>query len=531
MNTSADIDIGKILNAFYRRRGLIIAVFAIVFLLTTDVAFVLPRAYRSSSLILVTPQRLPASYVTSTVTSSIQDRIQSITQQILSRTSLEKIIKDFNLYPDTRQWTTMEDRIDELRRKVRADVQRDKSAQGPPIREKSGQTSTTFLLSFQAESPAKAVQVTNRLASLFIEENLKDREERAIGTTSFINAEVERIRKELEEQETVVNEYKAKYRYELPDQLSPNLKTLDHLRDELQNNTVRLGALQERTAAQEKQLAEMDTAGAESGGGVDAEGKPTASRPKQIETKKSQLASLLAQYSERHPDVIKLRKEIDALEKETPTEEPTAGAPAPRAAAASRNPLRDTIRKQMTDTLLDIRTIKAKNEISRKDITTYQTRVENTPLRAIELSKVGRNYEITLKKYQDLVAKALDSQLSENMEKKQKGEQFQVLDPANVPEKPESPKRSWILLLGLVGGLGAGFGLAFLLEIMDTSFKAGDELEGYANVPLLATLPAVVTRGTVLQKRRMQGLLVLASVILIVVGVVTIHLSVPYFVS
>jgi hypothetical protein len=158
-----------------------------------------------------------------------------------------------------------------------------------------------------------------------------------------------------------------------------------------------------------------------------------------------------------------------------------------------------------------------------------QARVDNTSINGIELSKISRGYEITLRKYQDLLAKSLESELSENMEKKQKGEQFQILDPANYPLKPVRPNRPMILLFGLVAGLGGGIGLAFLWDTLDTSFKRSDELAGYVNIPLLATIPALITRGTVLDERRTQGMLIFASIAVLAVGLVCVRLFGPRF--
>ena len=173
--------------------------------------------------------------------------------------------------------------------------------------------------------------------------------------------------------------------------------------------------------------------------------------------------------------------------------------------------------------------MRAQQESIRNQISVLQTRIDNTPLRAIELTKISRDYEITLKKYQDLTAKSLESELSENMEKKQKGEQFQMLDPANFPLKPVRPNRQLIVLLGLLGGLAGGLALAFLWDNLDTSFKRSDELDGFVNVPVLATIPASMTRGRVLEERRAQGLLVFASMGVLAIGVICIRIFAPLY--
>ena len=239
MNTQA-FDISKILNSLYRRIDIIIGVFLVVIILAAFLAISLPDVYRSSTLILVTPQRLPSNYVASTVTSTIEQRMQAIAQQVLGRTMLERVIQEFNLFSSTDSQRSIDERVALLRARISLAISRNDA----------------FTLSFDAESPEIARQVTARIASLFIEENLKVREQQAAGTTSFINTEAERLRKELEEQEAEVNKFRAKYWYELPENRDGNITALDQRRRELENSLSRLATLHDRKAALEKQLAE-----------------------------------------------------------------------------------------------------------------------------------------------------------------------------------------------------------------------------------------------------------------------------------
>ena len=186
--------------------------------------------------------------------------------------------------------------------------------------------------------------------------------------------------------------------------------------------------------------------------------------------------------------------------------------------------LKAILSSQIADLKVEMSALQSKNNQIQAQIALIQTRVDNAPLRAMELAKTTRDYDITLRKYQDLQAKGLESQLSANMEKSQKGEQFHVVDPASFPEKPFSPNRPRIVLFGLVLGLAAGIGLVFLSEALDTSLKTVDELESYVSVPFLAAIPAVATRGSVLEKRQAQCVLVLASVASLIVGIGAIRL-------
>jgi polysaccharide chain length determinant protein (PEP-CTERM system associated) len=512
VNAIPELDISNILSNLYRRKALIVSVFLVVSALSIYLSAILPEIYRSSTLILVTPQRVPSSFVTSTVTSDVTQRMQSIAQEILSRTRLEKIIQEFNLYAASAKTSNAEDRVERLRKMIKIDFRQNNA----------------FQLAFDNESPEKAKDVTNRLASLFIDENLQVREQQAMGTKSFITAEAERLRKELEEQEIVVNQFKAAHRYELPDQLDTNLRTLEQVRRELEASNQRLSSLQERKGILQKQLVESDILGFDLlGVSLGAPLADSGTQNPRLEIKKRELETLLQSYSNKHPDVVRLRKEIQMLEaekKELPANSGSSSAKTP-----SVNPLKQVLQTQISDIDAEIQTLRSQHERLRGQIGTVQGHVDNTSLNGIELSKISRGYEITLRKYQDLLAKSLESELSENMEKKQKGEQFQILDPANFPLRPLRPNRPMIILIGLVAGLAGGVGLAFIWDNLDTSFKRGDELAGYVNIPLLATIPALVTRGTVLDERRAQGMLVFASIAILAVGLVCVRLFGPMY--
>ena len=427
MNPTGDLDFSKIFSGFYRHKGLVFAISLVVFLLAAYIAATLPSTFRSSSLILITPQRIPGGIVMSTITSSVSDRINSISQEILSRTRLESIIKEFGLFPGG-GGVTMEDRVGMLRGNIRLDIRRNDA----------------FQVSFDSGNPETAMKVANRLASLFIEQNLQVREQQAIGTTNFINSEAERLRKELEEQEALVTHYKINNRYELPDQLDANLRMVEQFRDELKGNTATMASMQERLGSLQKQLVEANAPVSISSKSGESEVKLNLPANQKIQFRQKELDSLLVRYSEKHPDVMRLRTEIRILEKELETEKEKAKKVGPSSPKTADNPLKQIIEEQIDSLKSSINAIQASNGELRDSIALHQKRLENIPMRGIELTKVTRTYDITLRKYQDLLAKGLESQLSENLEKKQKGEQFQVIDPANLPLSPFKPNRPFI---------------------------------------------------------------------------------------
>ena len=506
MNPTGDLDFSKLFSGFYRHKSIVFATSLVVFLLAAYLAVTLPNVYRSSTLILITPQRIPGNIVMPTITSSVSHRINAITQEIMSRTRLESIIKEFALYPGGRA-LTMEDRVGMFRSNIRLDIRRNDA----------------FQISYDSGNPETAMKVANRLASLFIEQNLHAREQQAIGTTNFINSETDRLRRELEEQEALVTRYKVDHRFELPDQLDANLRTLQQLRAELKGNMTNVSFMQERLGSLQKQLLEASAPIIVNQKNGESEVKINLPANQKIQIRKRELDNLMIRYKERHPDVLRLRAEIASLEKELESDKAKVvtpgGAPLP-----VENPLKQIIEEQIENLRSSIKSIETSNGELRNAIALYQKRVENTPLRGIELIKVTRTYDITLRKYQDLLAKGLESQLSENLEKKQKGEQFQVVDPANLPLAPLKPNRPMILLGGLIAGIIGGLGLAFLWDLLDRSFKNGDDLTSFVDLPLLATIPAIATRGAVLERRRAQGLLGVSTIGVLLIGLVLIRL-------
>jgi polysaccharide chain length determinant protein (PEP-CTERM system associated) len=496
-------DPSHIVSSLYRRRDLIIAVALVVMALAAYLAVTLADVYRSSTLILVTPQSLPAQYVSSTVTTTIEQRMQAIAQQILGRTMLEKVVNEFNLFSGDKFQISTDARVAMLRQRMALTINRN----------------NTFTISFDSESPQMARLVTARIASLFIEENLRVREQQATGTTSFINAEAERLRKELEEQEQRVNKFRAQYWHELPENREANARSLEQLRRELDNGTIRLSTLQDRKTALEKQLAEAELFERQLGK-IDAVRAGATGTLSHYDRKK-ELESLLAKYSDKHPDVVRLRRDLENAPLEKPVE--AAKKSEPDRTLAGKSPLMMTLVGQLREVNTEMLSLHSQNSNLRSQMALLQARIDNTSIRAIELSKITRDYDITLKKYQDLLAKGLESELAENMERKQKGEQFQIVDPANTPQHPVAPNRPRILILGILLGIGGGVGAAVLLDMLDKSFKSQEDLTGYTNIPVLAVLPAIVTRGSILAQRQARTIVIVTSFGVLVLGVILVR--------
>jgi len=501
MKSSQEFELSHLVRSIYRRKDMVITIFLVLAALTTYLAVSLPDIYRSSSLILITPQKLPATYVTSTVTASLDQRMMAMTQQILSRTSLEGIIRDLNLFPTGGSGISVDQQVENLRKKIFVETNKN----------------DTFRLAFESENPNTAMAVTARLTSLFIDENVRSREQQAAGTTVFMNTEVERLRKELEEQEGIVNLYKSRNRNDLPQQLDANLRTLEQMHRELESGMLRLTSLEERRVLLDRQATEAERLIAVAGID-DKSGTARAILAKAgIDARTKELELLRTRYSDKHPDIIRLKDEIamTLAQAKALAEDPETKKAAP-------------LTGSKTDALTsELALLQERNKKLQSEIADYQGRVQNTPIRAIELSKITRNYDITLRKFQELLSKEFDSQLSENMERKQKGGQFQVVDLAGLPQSPVAPNRVRILLVGLVFGLAGALGAALLMENLDTSIRGNEDLDGITDLPLLAMLPVVPSRGNILELRQARTMLLLYSAGALALGIVLIRLFGP----
>jgi len=341
--------------------------------------------------------------------------------------------------------------------------------------------------------------VVNTLASLYIEENLKVREERAVGTTQFLEKELQRLKKKLEAQEKALKEYKSQNFGELPEQLQANITTLQRLQVELQSVQESLSAAKQRKLIIQ-QYAYQTMAGSQSGDQATAAPGPT-----RLQTLYNTLDELKGRYTDKHPDIIRIKKEIAKLEKiygDVTTNNTSQSARSPRMVGDP------AMQRELINVQAEIARLQAEEKSLKKAIKLYQMRVDNTPKREQELASLRRDYDITLNSYQDLLSRKIEAKMSENLEKKQQGEQFSVLDPAKPPQVPYKPDIRKVLFMSLFLGLGAGGGIAFALEYLDPTFHDKKLLEKTFEMPVIATIPRLYTKKEMRKKWFMRAVYV-----------------------
>jgi polysaccharide chain length determinant protein (PEP-CTERM system associated) len=342
------------------------------------------------------------------------------------------------------------------------------------------------------------MQVTNTLASNFISENLKVRETQALGTSSFLTDEVSGLEKRLKDKEDELKSYREKYMGGLPTQLDTNLRILERLQtqlDQLNNN------LRER---EEKRLTiERDLKGAQAVVPAPAPGQPArpGDGPRDLAALKADLASLEAKYTPNHPDVVRLRTMIENLEKKEAerASEAKEGSIPVVVTAANRAMI-----EQLRGVEGEIRNFRSEVERTKTQMKMYEKWVEETPKREQELLSLNRDYERLKEAYNSLLKRKLDAEIAVSMEKKQKGEQFRVIDSAKVPTKPVKPDFVRISLLILALGLGLGGAAGYGREMTDTSYRSPDEIEKELKLPILVSVPFRHTEQELAARKRKE---------------------------
>ena len=442
----------------------------------------LPNRYRSSTLIMVVPQRVPESYVKSTVTARIEDRLQSLSQQLLSRTRLEGIIRELNLYKAQQAQAPMEDIVE----RMRADIQ---------VQLVKGDA---FRVSYISETPIAAQKVTDRLTTLFIDESLKGREVLAEATNEFLDTQVEDARRRLVALEKQLEQYRMEHAGELPSQLQSNLQAAGSLQSQAQTLVDSINRDRDRRLLLERTVMELQATPDTPPPAPVAVATERDVLIKRLDTLRAALAALETRMTTQHPDVVSARQAIKDLEAEI------SATPAPQAAAVTpATPASDAAGKRRVESLngeikaLDVQI--AEKEQRRKafadQISAYDTRIAALPARESELAALTRDYDTMQKLYADLLSKREQSKVAANLERRQIGEQFMVLDKARLPEKPFSPNRPLFLLVGLAAGFGLGALIAGWLEFRDTTLRSEADIVATLQLPLLVLVPDIHTKS------------------------------------
>jgi len=494
----------------WRHKWLLILPFVSICIGTVLYSRILPDIYRASSSVLVEAPKVPETYVQSTVATRVQDRLRTITQQIKSRTRLEQIVRELQLLKDPLKEKALDDYMTKMSQSIEVTVE--------------GSGNDSFIVSYEGQDPHTVMLVANKLVSLFIDDNLKMREQYAAGTTEFLESELQRIGNLLQTQEKTVAEYKQRYAGELPAQQDANQRTLDRLQMQLQSLVTTLESVRTRKSVILRQLSPQESEAAPSITGPTRPSGEPAGLEQQLAQRRLALATLQRIYLDNYPDIIRLKQEVTELEAHIAAQDSgakTAGS-VPSVSTASRG-----VHRQQQEEIEQINQeegkLRQQHANIQEQIAAYEKKVAAASRREQELLVLSRDYESTRKNYDSLLARRQQAQIAENLEKRQKAEQFRVLDEARLPTTPWKPKRTKILLAGMGVGLAVGAAAVVLAAYLDQAFHDPEDLEQFTALPVLATIPLLLTSVEQHKQRLQRRFFYTACLLIPVVTIVAVH--------
>ena len=475
-------DYGQII--FRRRWWLLLPVFAAWGLVSITMVFI-PKTYRSETMILIEAPKIPESYVPPNVSGDIQERLQSMSQQILSRTRLLRVIEECRPYGKDIALLPPDSLIERMRKDIQIDL----------VQEAGRRDVTAFKIFYTARSPQVAQRVTGELTRLFIDENLRTRQEQSENTTAFLETQLQQAREGLNLQEARVRDFKSRYPGQLPNELQPNLQILAGLQTQLQGSLEALNRAKQQNLYYKSMLAQYHSiqVGMRTGS-PSAELPPTLDR--ELSRLKTELADLSAHYTDKHPDVRKLKEQIASAERMraeiAQRVPPAAGTSVPPTETDGPTaPAVMEIESQLKANEMDI--ANRQHEVNRLSaaVTSYQGRLNEIPVREQQLADLTRDYDQSRTNYESLLAKRNQSEMATNLEKRQQGEQFRVLDPPSLPARPYWPDPIKFSLGALGIGLVLGLVAVKAAEAMDDRIYSETQFKQVLPVPLLGSLPHV----------------------------------------
>ncbi len=505
MNIKQRQVVNKYLDLFFRRKIFIFAILLLSLPIGLGIYLTTPKEYQSSSLLSYQRQGISPNKLSPDVESKIRDIVNTLTQIVTSRTNLEKIIKDLDLYHEQRNILPIEDVIDIFRKKI--------------LVAPSG-VGEVFTVSYSGRDPDKVVRVTNALAAQFIEENLKYRQERATDTSSYTSQELQMAKKVMDAQDEAMRDYKLQNYNEMPEHREANISRLTALQGQYQGKQESIQDLERTLVLIQDQMNNRRMLIQQSVepvvNGTEANSKQT------LANLRSDLDRLLLKYTDKHPEIVRLRKLIDKMEIETASENPGnnefSNGSRPNVQDVGYDRILMQLETQQKGVRLNIAKVENEKDQLQKRIEQVEKWVAAAPIRETEWTSLTREYGQLKKHYDYLVGQNLQAESMLNLEERQKGSQFKIEDPAINSGKPVKPDFLKIMGISALSGLGLGLALTLLLDFFDASFRDPETLEPLLGVSLLITIPYIET--DIEQKNITMHRVLIGSVFLVASGLV-----------
>ncbi|MFZ0708071.1 MAG: GNVR domain-containing protein [Candidatus Korobacteraceae bacterium] len=504
-----DLSLRDYLAIAKRRKLWIIFPALAVMMMTAIVAWRLPNTYRCQTTILIDPQKVPENYVRTASTEGIADRLSTILQEVTSPAQLKKLIDTMGLYPELRKREGEQEVMRVMQQSIGVE----------PVTAFGTQLSA-FRITFKGRNAVEVSQVANQIASMFIEQNLKAREQQSYGTADFLQSELEKTSKELEGKEAELAAIRSRYIQDLPESEQFHVQESESLRAQLRS-------VEEHISNDQQQKVYLQSVMTASAPTVDMDiGSANSAHASQIDALKTKLATLTIKYGPKHPDVRRVQAELDELESKQGATPDAEVAPA----TSTHKPYNPVIESQISKLDQDIEDQKKRAVALQQEINFHLSKIESVPIFQQKTAGITRDYDALRARYTQLLDKKLVADTASAMESRQKAERFVILDPAQVPEKPYSPNRPLLLAAGLIGGILVGIGFAAAVELTDESVHDSREAERILSRPVLTGIPEILTVKQQWSARvRICALGSSMLIIGVVVGLGIVHLSVQFF--
>ncbi|MFI5330366.1 MAG: GumC family protein [Desulfobaccales bacterium] len=557
-------DVRDVVAILSKRKKFFIIPFGILFILATTIAFLLPAIYESKTTILIEDQQIPPEFVRSTVTGFADQRIQSLTQQILSRTRLWEIVQQFQLYSEMQEKYTREEILEKMRDDIHLETISAEVGAGGQKQARPAQSAITiaFSISYRGKNPETVQKVAGNLASLYLEQNLKIREAQAKTTTQFLEAESRELGERIKVIGDKITTFKKEHEGNQPElqqfnqgqalRLEQETKEIDNqIRaaegrqvylegqlatvkpetpvspsgEKIMDPQTRLRALQISLADLQSKFSEdhpdirktkREMAGLEKL--ESSQGSSASQKREKLAQLKAELAEKQGKYSPEHPDIRKLKNEIARLE-----QQPDKSEPSKAVKNVPDNPAYITLTIQVETTRNEIAALQRQREALKDKLKMFNQRLEQGPKLEQEYFALQRDYTNSTAKYQEVMNKIMEARISEGMEEHQKGEKFTLIDPASFPQKPVKPNRWAIILAGFVLGFGAGVGAVAMAEQMDHSLNNADELASFTGFPVLGSITRIGITEDIISHRRKRRFIWTAIGLVLLLGLLLFH--------
>ena len=505
----------RVVEIMRRRAFLAASVFAVVLAAAVAFALYLPDLYRATALVVV-ERPISESAVRTPLAGELESRLYVIKQEILSRDRLIGLIERFNLYPDLRARASADD--------VLAQARNDIAVQPAGPEQVSGRTKTvSFTLSYTGDSRDAVADVTNAVAAFYVQQNQEMRTQEATRTTEFLRQQLAEAKAQLDQHDGTMRAFANRYTGQLPQQVGINLATLQRLNTQLQlNGEQQIRIIEQRDKLFEGLKGSSVVAAESETNDISAEG---IERLKKIEEVRQQLSQAESQFTDKHPDVVRLREQLAVLERDHKAAEAEearkrqAAQAAARAAAADPDLPSPQFRRRTIESLgTELERLRQDEANIRQTISGFEQRLESSPQREQDYAFITRDYTAAKEQYDSLLKRYDEAQLTQSVETDRAGETFRVLEPALPPQGPAAPNRFRLLIMGLLLAAAAAAAAVLVREQFDTAFHTVDELRDYTTVPVLVSIPPI---GPTPAADRVKAVLVAASTLTAIAVVAT----------